>query len=162
MSAEEALEKASAPYGLLEPVKQPRASATAAGPKLPPPRNTVPALVLVSAGIVSTYAGALLIVGAESKYATARQLAGETNRTCPAGDPKAVGLCADLGSATAATDLMGNLGIGAFVLGGLLGAGAAATLVFPRESSPAKAKASVRVVPVAGATAGGAVIQGSF
>ena len=65
-------------------------------------------------------------------------------------------------AAAATTDLLGNLGIGALVLGGLLGAGAAAVWVVPRRGKLFGPRTALTLNPFGGTAAGGVLVQGSF
>jgi hypothetical protein len=57
---------------------------------------------------------------------------------------------------------MGNFGIGALVLGGLLGTGAAVVALVPAGAPPAHPKPNARLVPFASSEGGGALLLGSF
>jgi hypothetical protein len=57
---------------------------------------------------------------------------------------------------------MGNLGIGALVLGGLFGVGASVLVLVPVDDSPAHPKRRALLLPFASPEGGGAVLQGSF
>jgi hypothetical protein len=139
----------------------------------PPPAETWPAAVLGGTGGLAIVAGAVLVLVAESKkteaYDMARNtLTAEGNPTCTTKGPGPTDACDKVRGLAQNADLFGNVGIGAFIGGGVLMTAAAVYVLWPRAEALGKPGApgapakTGRVVPVIGPTGGGLVWRGAF
>ncbi|MEZ4299543.1 MAG: hypothetical protein R3B70_31635 [Polyangiaceae bacterium] len=151
-----ALVPAALPKSAPPPVEEPRRE----------PRSGPSRILPISAGAVglaSMVTGAVL-VGLASGVPGAIEAelprdAQDRSACANAPQPREPAECADLRSRAEAGSLMGNAGIGLLVAGGLLAGGAAAYLLIPRKPAT---NVSLRVLPSAGPTGGGAVLSGTF
>lgn len=137
-----------------------------------PQRSPIPGFAMVGLGVVGVVVGGVLVGLAEGKKGEAMALHEEIGSAGACQQQAA--RCQELRDTTAATDGLGNGGIAAMVFGGLFGASGAAYLIVttrrsggapsappPTAPLPAK-KPAMTILPVAGASAGGVILSGSF
>lgn len=136
-------------------------------PETVSPRNPLPGYVMGGVGLVGIVVGAALVGAAEDKKSEAFRLHDEIGS--PEGCAQQAAKCKALRDATSATDTFGNVGVAAFVFGGLFGAAAVGYLLIPSRTSASAApapdkpaKTGFTLVPVAGKDTGGLLFSGSF
>jgi len=146
-------------------------------PKPPPgaaptatPGTPLPAALLGAGGGVFVVLGAVLVGVAESRKTEAYNLAAKTivdgRRTCPKQGPGPTETCDKVRAAASDVDLFGNIGVGAFIAGGVLIGAAAGYMLFftPSTKPPASAEPpkTGKLVPLVGPNGGGLLFTGSF
>jgi hypothetical protein len=130
-------------------------------------RSAGPAIALGALALAGASAGVGLFVAASSSGSSADALrsriqggSGELNG-CLA-SPKPPG-CDELATEVSGAKTLRGLSIGAFVVGGLAAAGAAAYLLWPAPATLSTSSGfSVRVLPVAGRASGGVELHGRY
>lgn len=143
-------------------------------PKPPPgaasstsPGTPLPAALLGGGGGLFVALGAVFVGIAEARKTDAYNLARPTivdgRRTCPKQGPGPTDTCDAVRAAASDVDVFGNVGLGAFIGGGVLIAGAVGYMLFvtPKTASPEPPKTG-KLIPVAGPNGGGLLFTGSF
>jgi hypothetical protein len=124
-----------------------------------------PAAALAGAGGLGVVLGAVFVGVAEARKGDAYAAAKDTftadgKPTCPKQGPGPTPACDKIRGATSDVDLFGNMGVGAFIAGGVLVAGAVGYMFL--LAPPKDGAKTSQLVPVVSPQGGGFVWRGSF